>query len=66
MKRWLNDFKEFLPSLIDGARDYPLQMLFIALGIAVCLMSPARHEEESDEWRLRLGSWIIGKTPIKK
>ena len=64
MKRWWNDFKQFLPSLWDGARDYPVQMLFIAVGIAICLASPERCEEDSDEWRLRLGTWIIDKMPL--
>ena len=37
MKRWWSDFKQFLPSLLDGMRDYPLTMPVVALGIAICL-----------------------------
>lgn len=66
MKRWLNDFKQFLPDLRDGARDYPLTMLFVAVGIGLCLASPARCEEDAEDWRAKLGAWLIRNAPLPK
>lgn len=64
MRRWYSDFVQFWPSIKDGMRDYPLQMLFVAIGIAICLASPDRHEENANDWLSKLGSWVIRNTPL--
>ena len=71
MKRWWNDFRQFLPSLLDGMRDYPLTMPFVALGIAVCLASPHRNDltwmpETANDWLTRIGVWLIRNAPLPK